>query len=90
MTVYLIRTQRGGFHTDAVYTSPARAEEAAALLPPALGWVRIVPRPLLADGEAAPEPEPAPAAEAAPLSMSVVATGHVGNASVTAPSGEVR
>ena len=29
MTVYLIRTQRGGFHTDAVYTSPARAEEAA-------------------------------------------------------------
>jgi hypothetical protein len=89
-TVYLIRTQRAGYLCDAAYATAERAAEAAALLSPALGWARVVPLPLLADGDPAPSPPEAPPSAAAPLSLSVAAIGTVTHPTTTAPSGEAQ
>lgn len=70
--VYLIRTQKDGILTDAVYTSPEAAQAGVAAVPSGRGWVLVVSVPLLTSPDdvaahLASKAEASRAAEAAAL-----------------------
>lgn len=80
--VYLIRTQKDGILTDAVYTSPEAAQAGVEAIPPGRGWVLVVSVPLLASAEdvaalLAARDAAAQRQDAAPLAFNISATGEV-------------
>ena len=85
-TIYMIRAQRGGYLTGAVYATEEAALSDAVALPESVGWTRVVPVPLLASPEEVATHRAEQAAEASrmadlhaasPLQFNVSITGEV-------------
>lgn len=85
-TIYMIRAQRGGYLTGAVYATEEAALSDAVALPESVGWTRVVPVPLLASPEDVAAYRAEQAAEAAriaslqanePMRFEVSITGEV-------------